>query len=85
MRALGSGVQNGKKYIELLAAIAGYFVLSCQAIPRKRALLYASLFFAGGVTPALADLIYFAGPNSYSVCTTCFHPSRPGRWPVRSL
>ncbi|MGD1086484.1 MAG: O-antigen ligase family protein [Verrucomicrobiota bacterium] len=65
LHALGSSMSNGRKYVELLAAIAGYFVLSSQEIPRKRAALYASLFFAGGVTPALADLIYVAGSKFY--------------------
>jgi len=65
LRALGSSVSNGKKYVGLLAAIAGYFVLSCQEIPRRRALLYASLFFVGGTTPAMSDLIYVAGSKFY--------------------
>jgi hypothetical protein len=65
VRALGSSMLSGRKYIELLAAVAGYFVLSSQEIPRKRAVFYASLFFVGGVTPVVADLIYVAGPKFY--------------------
>jgi O-antigen ligase len=65
IRALGSNLANGKKYIELLAAVAAFFVLSNEQIPRKRAMWYASLFFLGGITPVLGDLIYVAGPKFY--------------------
>jgi hypothetical protein len=67
IHALGSGSSNGRKYIQLLAGVAGYFVLSCQEIPRKRAMLYASLFFLGGVTPVIGDLVYVAGARFYWV------------------
>lgn len=65
MRSLGGNVYGGRKYYYILFAIAAYFAVSLQRIPKERALLYTSLFFIGGVFSAVSNLIYFAGPNFY--------------------
>ena len=65
LRSFGSDMIGGKKYVTVMGAIVGYFALSCQAIPKKRAVLYATLFFLMGTTAAICDLIYVGGPGFY--------------------
>ncbi len=45
----GSSI-GGKKYLSPLVAILGYFALTAHRIPRRRAVLYISLFFLSAVT-----------------------------------
>ena len=56
VRAFGSEVYGGKKYIILLAGIFSYFALTSRRIPPERAGLYVALFFLGGVTDLIRDL-----------------------------
>jgi len=56
VRAFGSEVYGGKKYIFLLAGILGYFALTSRRIPPERAGLYVALFFLGGLTYITGDL-----------------------------
>jgi hypothetical protein len=58
-RSMGGDVYGGKSYILVLAAIAGYFALSYQRIPREKAKLYLALFFLGGMSTIIGDALYF--------------------------
>ncbi|EEF57250.1 hypothetical protein Cflav_PD0403 [Pedosphaera parvula Ellin514] len=50
LRSLGSDTFGGKKYVYLISAIAGYFALACQKIPKERAKFWILLFFLPGLT-----------------------------------
>ena len=65
MRTLGSGVFGGKRYLELLIAIAGYFALTAQRADPARALWIAGLFLLSSITLAMSNIIYFLGPKFY--------------------
>jgi hypothetical protein len=65
MRALGSESFGGKKYLFVLAAITGFFVLSARSVPRDRAPLLGALFFLTSVTSLLSNLVFLAGRESY--------------------
>jgi hypothetical protein len=56
VRALGSTVYGGKKYVALLVGILSYFALTSRRIPRERAWLYVGLFFLCGLTSIIGDL-----------------------------
>lgn len=64
-RALGSDAWGAKRYLGVFGAILGYFALVAKAVPVRRRVLYATLFFATGVTSVISDLAYFAGPSLY--------------------
>lgn len=55
MKVLGSGSAGGRRYLTILAAIAGYFAITSRRIPRERARLYVALFFLGSLTNLMAD------------------------------
>ena len=65
LSSMGGGLFGGRKYFEALMAIAGFFALSWQRLPPKKALLYASLFFLSGITNVISNLAYSAGPAFY--------------------
>src|SRR6266446_2540458 len=50
LQAFGSETHGGKKYLLILSAIAGYFALTSQPIPPRRALLYVTLFSLGPIS-----------------------------------
>ena len=56
LRAFGSDVYGGKKYILLVMSIIGYFAFTAQRIPPERVKLYLALFLLGGVTQFIGDL-----------------------------
>jgi hypothetical protein len=64
-RSLGSATFGGKRYMMLIGGIVAYFALTAKVIPPERRLLMASLFFLAGLTGAISDLIYAAGPGFY--------------------
>lgn len=77
LRAFGSDVYGGKKYVLLLGGILSYFALTSRRIPPERAVLYMTLYFLGGVTNAISDLFpvapswahfifWFFPPSMYS-------------------
>lgn len=55
LKAFGSDVYGGKKYIFLAVAVLGYFALAAQAIPPERAQRYVAFFFLGGVVSVISD------------------------------
>jgi hypothetical protein len=63
MRSFGSQTYGGKKYFYMMAAVAGYFVLTSRRIPPEKAGLYVGLFFLSGMTDAAADIVYAFGPQ----------------------
>jgi hypothetical protein len=65
LHSFGGGTYGGKGYFHILFAIAGYFALSSQRIPPRRRVLYITLFFLSGLTAALSNLAYAAGPAFY--------------------
>jgi hypothetical protein len=67
VRALGSDVYGGKKYVSLLIGILSYFALTSRRIPLERAGLYVALFFLGGATSFVGDLFNIAPRWLYPV------------------
>ena len=59
LKSMGSEVYGGKRYIYLLGAIIGYFAITAQRIPIRRAGFYIGLFLLGGATVVVGDLLYF--------------------------
>jgi O-Antigen ligase len=66
LRAFGSEVYGGRKYVYALGAVLGYFALTSTRIPPNRIKLALALFFLGGVTAAIGDL--------YGVLPSFFNP-----------
>jgi hypothetical protein len=62
LRSMGGDVYGGRRYVQLLCAIIGFFAISWHRIPPERAKLYVALFFLGGVTSFIGDLYMVAGP-----------------------
>jgi O-Antigen ligase len=56
LRSLGSEVMGGKKYAFIFIAIMGYFALTSQRIPVRKAWLYVVLFFLPACLIAIGDL-----------------------------
>jgi hypothetical protein len=54
--SFGSETGGGKFYVEVLAAVVGYFAITNRRIPPNRAGLYVACFFLGGATMMIADL-----------------------------
>ncbi len=65
LRSFGSANYGGRYYLEVVAAIAGYFALTSERIPAQRAGLYVGLFFLAGLTALVSNLVYAAGPPFY--------------------
>jgi O-antigen ligase len=62
LRSMGGELYGGKRYIELLFGVIGFFAISWQRIPQERVHLYLALFFLGGITSFIGDLYSIAGP-----------------------
>jgi hypothetical protein len=56
VRAFGSSVYGGNKYVYMMAGILSYFALTARRIPPERAVFYVGLFFLSGVMKCVADL-----------------------------
>jgi hypothetical protein len=59
LRSLGGSVYGGRKYVYIFFAIVGYFALSFQPIPLKRAGVYSGMFLLSGISPVVSNLLYF--------------------------
>ncbi|MGO9586210.1 MAG: O-antigen ligase family protein [Limisphaerales bacterium] len=57
LRTFGSDVYGGKKYVYLLIGIFSYFAITARPIPPERAKLFVGLFFLGGATKFIGDLV----------------------------
>ena len=60
LKAFGSEVYGGKKYVFLIVNILGYFALTAQPIPPGKAQRYVSYFFLGSTLGFIGDLYPFA-------------------------
>lgn len=75
LKAFGSDVYGGKKYVFLGVACLGFFAMTARPIPPQKARLYVALFFSGGIlgvisdfapiTPHFLDFIYWLVPPSF--------------------
>jgi len=74
LRAMGSEVYGGKKYIYLVAGILSFFALIAKPIPKKQANLYITLFFAGGFFAFISDL-YAYTPSFLQYIYLLFPPT----------
>jgi hypothetical protein len=77
LRAFGSDVYGGKKYIFLIVAILGYFAIASRPIPPEKARKYVVLYFAGAFVCIVQDfypisphflrpIFWVIPPNIYS-------------------
>jgi hypothetical protein len=64
LRSLGGDVMGGKKYAFIFIAIMGYFALTSQRIPPRKATLYVVLFFLSGCFSVIGDLVNYL-PSTY--------------------
>lgn len=64
LRMLGSSTFGSKSYFWLMAAIAGYFALSSQRIPKERAGLFAGVYFLIGLTALIPNLAWLGGTST---------------------
>ena len=76
VRSMGGDVYGGKRYVQLLGAILGYFALTSTRIPVRRAKLYMGLFLLGGMTALIGDFFYF-DTSAFQFIYLFFPPSRP--------
>ncbi|MGA3284684.1 MAG: O-antigen ligase family protein [Verrucomicrobiota bacterium] len=60
LKAFGSAVYGGRKYIFLLVGIMSYFALTSRRIPPEKAGLYVALFFLGQTTRIIGDFYSIA-------------------------
>lgn len=67
IKAFGSDVFGGRRYVYLIGAILGYFALTAQRIPQERAGLYFAVFFLGGLTSLIGDLVPLITPSFYFI------------------
>jgi hypothetical protein len=73
LRVFGGEVYGGQKYFYLIGSILGYFALSAQRIPPGHRNLYLGLFFLGGISAAVGDLVNFL-PRSFYFIFWFFNP-----------
>jgi hypothetical protein len=60
LKAFGSDVYGGKKYVFLIVGILSYFAITARPIPSQKANLYIALFFLGGTLNFIKDLYPFS-------------------------
>lgn len=66
VRAMGSDVYGGKKYIFLVAGILSFFAITARSIPQEHANRYLTLYFAGAFFNAVSDFyVYVPEPLHY--------------------
>ena len=54
LRSMGGETMGGRRYVEIMVGILGFFALTARQIPRERALRYIRLFFLGGAVGAIS-------------------------------
>ena len=67
MQVMGSDTFGGKRYLILLSAIIGFFAMTSQPIPPRRAWLYVALFFLGSATLAVGELLPLLPTSLYFI------------------
>lgn len=66
LKAFGSDVYGGKKYVFLIIGILGFFALAARPIPKKRARTYVTLYFGLAFIGCIGDL--------YQITPSVLHP-----------
>lgn len=56
VRAFGGDAYGGKRYVTLLAAIAGYFAITSHRVPAGKATTYVALYFLGSLTLIMGSI-----------------------------
>lgn len=65
LRSLGSGSFGGRRYVQIVGAIIGFFALVGKRIPIERSKTYVWGFFLSALTAMMSNLAYFLGPAFY--------------------
>lgn len=65
IRALGSDVFGGKKYVFVWVAITAYFAVLSKPLDPRKSMLLVGLFLLGPITACVSNLAYMMGPNFY--------------------
>jgi hypothetical protein len=73
----GGGSSGGKRTAFILGAILGYFAITARTIPPHRAALLASIFFLGGATAVIGNLLPLVSPSLYLIFAI-FPPEHSG-------
>lgn len=55
LHSLGSDVMGGKKYVQLILGLLGFFALTARRVPPEKAGLYVGLFFLSGCASVISD------------------------------
>jgi hypothetical protein len=55
LKAMGSAVYGGRKYVTLIIGILSFFAITAQPIPKNKANLYIFLFYAGTFLSFVSD------------------------------
>jgi hypothetical protein len=74
LRAFGSEVYGGKKYVFLLIGIVSYFAITARPIPPEKAKWFVGLFFLGAITKIIGDF-YPITPSFLHFIYWVFPPS----------
>jgi len=64
LRMLGSSTYGSKSYFWLITAIAGFFAMSSQRIPKERAALFVGIYFLIGLTALIPNLAWLGGGST---------------------
>jgi len=63
--SLGGGSSGGRYYVLLLSAIIGYWAISLNPIPLRKAVGALRLFYLSNLTAVVSNLALLAGPSFY--------------------
>lgn len=77
LKSMGSDVYGGKKYVGLVVGILSFFAITARPIPKQKAKLYVTLFFAGSFFSAISDL-YVYTPEPLRFIYALIPPSNNG-------
>ena len=64
-RVLGTERWGLRNYVFVFGGFIGFFAITSNSIPRERAWLAALIYVGGGVTAAISDMAYAAGPRFF--------------------
>lgn len=65
LNVAGSAKVGGKRYINIVLAVLGFFAISWVPVPASRRRWITIMFFAMGATSLVSELAYAMGPNFY--------------------
>ena len=67
LRSMGGSTYGGRNFVLIFAAVIGYFAVSNYPIPENKVPRYVGLYFISGITSAIPNLLYMAGPAAWSL------------------